>query len=249
METYLATLAANDEGDDDTTKRLFRGLIDGEALRWYNAQPQATRDNWVALKAAFEQEFREIGADSRIIARLNQLRMKASDTLRSYVQRVYQLIGKLSIPPPNNLQMEWFIAGLPELLDFEVRKVDPWNLGAVIDVAKKCERAARLSGRWTEKRPRKKVTFVEDEDSDDDAVEEEKVSRPSSSKTQQNQITKVVKDEMQTIKAALEDVKIQMADLKKGRRVVPTSRTNVWCTRCKKEGHFAHDCQADWRMI
>ena len=31
----MATLAANDEEDVDTTKRLFRGVIEGEALRWY----------------------------------------------------------------------------------------------------------------------------------------------------------------------------------------------------------------------
>lgn len=45
MEQYLATLAANDEGDEDTTKRLFRGLIDGEALRWYNTQDVALKAN------------------------------------------------------------------------------------------------------------------------------------------------------------------------------------------------------------
>ncbi|CAM6128594.1 unnamed protein product [Calypogeia fissa] len=58
MEQYLATLAANDEGDEDTTKRLFRGLIDGEALRWYNALDARVRADWARLKSAFEQEFR-----------------------------------------------------------------------------------------------------------------------------------------------------------------------------------------------
>jgi hypothetical protein len=103
MEQYLATLAANDEGDEDTTKRLFRGLIDGEALRWYNSLDVAVRGDWSRLRAAFEQEFREIGADSRVMARLNSIKMKPTDTLRSYTQKIQQLIGKLSTPPPANL--------------------------------------------------------------------------------------------------------------------------------------------------
>ena len=34
LDQFSATLAANDENDPDTTKRLFHGLLEGEALRW-----------------------------------------------------------------------------------------------------------------------------------------------------------------------------------------------------------------------
>ena len=57
LEQYLAILSANDEGDEDTTKRLFCGLLEGEALRWYGALDRAVKDDWPTLKAAFEQEF------------------------------------------------------------------------------------------------------------------------------------------------------------------------------------------------
>ena len=40
-----------------------------------------------------------------------------------------------------------------------------------------------------------------------------------------------------------------MPEIKKNSRSIPANRTNMWCTCCKKEGHFSHDCQADWRMI
>src|SRR5450759_4869205 len=134
MEQYLATLAANDEGDVDTTKRLFGGVIEGEALRWYSTLDVAVKNDWPTLKNAFEQEFREIGADSRVMSRLNAIKMKPSDTLRSYIQCVHQLVGKLSTPAPANLQMEWFLSNLLELLDFEVRKADPQTLNATIDI-------------------------------------------------------------------------------------------------------------------
>ena len=80
MEQYLATLAANDEGDEDTTKRLFCGLLEGEALKWYGSLDINVKADWPVLKAPFEQEFREIGADSRVMARLNSVKMKDSDT-------------------------------------------------------------------------------------------------------------------------------------------------------------------------
>ncbi|CAM6125094.1 unnamed protein product [Calypogeia fissa] len=251
MEQYLATLAANDEGDEDTTKRLFRGLIDGEALRWYNALDAGVRADWARLKSAFEQEFREVGADSRVMARLNAIKMKPADTLRSYTQRVQQLVGKLSTAPPANLQLEWFISGLPELLDFEVRKADPQTFAAAVDIAKKYEKSALLSGRWAEKKQKKKVRFEESDDSDDYLVEDQegKPNHHRAKESQQSQLTKIVKDEMQTLRAAIEEVKVQMADIKKARKPVPMARTNIWCTRCKKEGHFSHDCHVDWRMI
>ncbi|CAM6093919.1 unnamed protein product [Calypogeia fissa] len=182
------------------------------------------------------------------MSRLNSIRMKPFDTLRSYTQRVYQLIGKLSAPPPANLQLEWFVSGLLELLDFEVRKADPQTLLSAIDIAKKYEKSTLLSGRWAEKKQKKKVVIEEDDDSDDYVVEESlKSFQPANKVTQQ--LTKIVKDEMSSIKQALDEVKVQMADIKKARKPPPTSRTNVWCTRCKKEGHFSHDCPVDWRMI
>jgi Retrotransposon gag protein/Zinc knuckle len=248
MEQYLATLAANAEGDEETTKRLFRGVIEGEALKWYGTLDAAVKNDWPRLQAAFEQEFREIGADSQVMARLSSMKMEPADTLRSYTQRVHQLVGKLSTPPPANLQLEWFISGLPELLDFEVRKSDPQTLLAAIDIAKKYEKSALLSGRWAAKKKKKKVRFEESEDSDD--FVEERESQPVVSKSPvRSQLTKIVKDEMQTLRSAIEEVKVQMADIKKSRRAAPPSRTNIWCARCKKEGHYAHDCQADWRMI
>ena len=96
-----------------------------------------------------------------------------------------------------------------------------------------------LSGRWTErKQQKKKVTFADDEESDDYVEAEERPAAASSSKSQQAMLVKVVKDEMQTLRTALDEVKVQMADIKKNKRALPSSRTNVWCTRCKKGRTF-----------
>ena len=35
---------------------------------------------------------------------------------------------------------------------------------------------------------------------------------------------------------------MNLADNRKPRRIVPTSPTNVWCTRCGENGHYASEC-------
>jgi hypothetical protein len=100
------TLAANDENDPDTTKRLFHGLLEGEALRWYNGLLPAVKSNWDQLVRAFTTEFRDVGTDSRVLRKLGEVTMDPSDTLQSYSQKVQVLISKLANPAPANLQLE-----------------------------------------------------------------------------------------------------------------------------------------------
>ena len=47
---------------------------------------------------------------------------------------------------------------------------------------------------------------------------------------------------MKNIAEALEAIKVNLADNRKPRRIVPTSRANVWCSRCRDSGHFASEC-------
>ena len=47
---------------------------------------------------------------------------------------------------------------------------------------------------------------------------------------------------MKSIQESLEAIKVNLADNRKPRRIVPTSRTNVWCTRCGENGHYASEC-------
>ena len=47
---------------------------------------------------------------------------------------------------------------------------------------------------------------------------------------------------MKYIQESLEAIKVNLADNRKPRRIVPTSWTNVWCTRCGENGHYASEC-------
>ena len=47
---------------------------------------------------------------------------------------------------------------------------------------------------------------------------------------------------MKSIQELLEAIKVNLADNRKPRRIVPTSRANVWCTKCGENGHYASEC-------
>lgn len=59
-----------------------------------------------------------------------------------------------------------------------MRKEDRHTLVPAIVIAKRCEKAALLSGRWAGKK--KKTRFEESDESDDDSLEEDRASPPSS---------------------------------------------------------------------
>ena len=50
------------------------------------------------------------------------------------------------------------------------------------------------------------------------------------------------KQMMKSIQELLEAIKVNLANNQKPRRIVPTSRANIWCTRCGENGHYASEC-------
>ena len=50
------------------------------------------------------------------------------------------------------------------------------------------------------------------------------------------------KQKMKSIQESLEAIKVNLVDNRKPRKIVPTSRANFWCTRCRENGHYASEC-------
>jgi hypothetical protein len=48
---------------------------------------------------------------------------------------------------------------------------------------------------------------------------------------------------MKSIEESLEAIKVNLAENRKPRQTIPTSRMNVWCARCGDPGHYASECQ------
>lgn len=71
-----------------TLSNYFFGLIDKKTQKYYNALRLIVRAYYTRLKATFEQEFKEIRENSRIMIRLNTFKIKSIDILRSYNQYI-----------------------------------------------------------------------------------------------------------------------------------------------------------------
>ena len=50
------------------------------------------------------------------------------------------------------------------------------------------------------------------------------------------------KQVMKSIQETLEAIKVNLAESRKPRRIVPTSLANVWYSRCGDNSHYASEC-------
>lgn len=275
---FESTALANQE-NEAAQRRIFQGLLKGEALKWYQDVPDLIRNNWDQLRNDFLQAFREVGGEARALGRLSTLTMKSSESVRRYGQRVKALIQKLTTEIAPSLQVEWYVAGLPESMGFLIRQTGPKTLRDAMDAAANYENSAqslRKSLRRSEKQEkgrnqksdrkskhRKKVS--ESESSSEDSGSE--VSDPSSSSSdgersnspprrsystrglRKKTISNIKTEDpdskkmMKSIQESLEAIKVNLAENRKPRRLVPTSRSNVWCGRCGEPGHYPSECQ------
>jgi hypothetical protein len=278
MGEFEATTIANQE-DRAARQRIFQGLLKGEALRWYQDVPEAIQDNWDQLTDLFLRTFREVGGEARALGRLSKVTMRSNESVRKYGQRVKALIKKLTTEIAPSIQVEWYVAGFPEEMGFQIRQSRPASLREAMESAqnyensaqslrrsiKKSERMARGRGKKHEKKERRRRKYSDSEtassgsetdasltpssssESEEEASSSRRYSRVKREKASRRPI-KVKEEEddskkfMKSIQESLEAIKVNLAEHRAPRRVVPTTRANVWCPRCGKPGHYASEC-------
>jgi len=76
----------------------------------------------------FLKAFKEVGGEARALGQLSMLTMKNNKSVCKYGQRVKGLMQKLTTKIAPNLQVEWYVAGLPESLGFLIRQTRPRTL-------------------------------------------------------------------------------------------------------------------------
>lgn len=159
---FNSTAAANQE-EVATKLRIFQGLLKGEALQWYQDVPEPVRNDWEQLTTTFLRTFREVGGEARILGRLSKMRMKPNESVRRYGQRVRSLIHKLTPEIAANVQIEWYVAGFPEDMGFQVRQARPQTLQDAMEAAQNYEnskqslRQARRSSKTESSKRGKKI--------------------------------------------------------------------------------------------
>jgi hypothetical protein len=139
---FESTAVANQE-EDEAKQRIFQGLLKGEALKWYQDIPARDRNDWEQLTTTFLQAFREVGGEARALGRLSKMTMRTSESVRKYGQRVKALIQKLTMEIAPSVQVEWYVAGFPEAMGFQIRQTRPANLREAMEVAHNYENSAQ----------------------------------------------------------------------------------------------------------
>ena len=127
LTEFESTALANQE-ELAAKQRIFQGVLKGEALKWYQDVPDRIRDNWEQLTLLFLRTFREAGGEARALGRLSKMTMGTSDLVRRYGQRVKALIQKLTTDIAPSVQVEWYVAGFPEEMGFQIRQTQPATL-------------------------------------------------------------------------------------------------------------------------
>ena len=120
LTEFKSTAIANQE-EPATILRIFQGLLKGEALKWYQDVPERIRTNWEQLSSLFLRTFREAGGEARALGCLSKMTMKKSESVRRYGQRMKALIQKLTMEISPTVQVEWYVAGFPEKMGFQIR--------------------------------------------------------------------------------------------------------------------------------
>ena len=104
---------------------MFEGVLKGKVLKWFQDVPEDIRTDWDQLAVLFLRTFREAGGEARALGRLSKMTMKPSESVRKYGQRVRSLIQKLTTDIASNVQVEWYVSGIPEDMGFQTEPTEP----------------------------------------------------------------------------------------------------------------------------
>jgi hypothetical protein len=149
--------------DFEAKQRIFQGLLKGEALKWYQDVPEATRNDWNQLTNLFVKTFREAGGEARALGRLSRMTMKSSESVRRYGQRVKALIQKLTTEIAPSVQVEWYVAGFPEEMGFQIRQSRPGTLREAMEAAQNYEDSAQSLRNALKRSERKSKKYLKKE--------------------------------------------------------------------------------------
>ncbi|BFI43558.1 hypothetical protein MPTK2_Ug00340 [Marchantia polymorpha subsp. ruderalis] len=198
------------------------------------------------------------------------MKMEPDESVCRYGQRVRSLIHKLSPEIAASIQVEWYVAGLPDQMAFQVRQARPQTLQEAMEAAQNYEnskqsirqyrRSGKSSRRYRKKHQNRNLSSdssnsSSEESSETDGSDSEdgrSTRKPAGSKgyrkEKERTIVKVKEEypsEKRMIKdlvSSIEELKVQMVEEKKARKALPTLRNNVWCTKCGEAGHYNREC-------
>lgn len=118
-------------------------MLKGEALIWYQDIPKETRDSRAEFVALFLKTFREAGGEARALGRLSRMTMKLTESVWKYSQKVKSLIQKLTTKIAQSVQVERYVAGIPENMGFQIPQTRPATLREAMEAASNYENSVQ----------------------------------------------------------------------------------------------------------
>eukprot|EP00246_Nothoceros_aenigmaticus_P000532 TRINITY_DN1079_c0_g1_i1.p2 TRINITY_DN1079_c0_g1~~TRINITY_DN1079_c0_g1_i1.p2 ORF type:complete len:224 (-),score=28.33 TRINITY_DN1079_c0_g1_i1:1205-1777(-) len=152
---HFETLTTSN-GDEGERSKIFPTLLTRPTLDWYcrKAGRNSSPKSWAEWKIAFLDQFRSVVPVRVVLAELQYMRKRRSETIADYIHRFLRLLDMFPSDDGNPgcsafCAREWFLWGLPKEIDFycRIRSADIWNLDGVI-VAAEDYASAELASKW-----------------------------------------------------------------------------------------------------
>ena len=75
---FVSIANANQE-TEESKLRMFKGVLRGEALKWFQDVPEGVRTDWEELTLLILRTFRETGGEAQALGRLSKMAMKPNE--------------------------------------------------------------------------------------------------------------------------------------------------------------------------
>lgn len=162
IKLFESVSIANRETSDEDRLRIFPSLLRRRARSWYNHEstdPTGIR-TWAQLKEKFLRRFRELGYDSRVLTRLQNLRRERKENLRDYTERFQDLLDRIPKTGPGEpfsvqQAVDWYVTGLSREMETFCRRGKTDTIQDVIASAENFE-TSTLDTRRRDRRSTKK---------------------------------------------------------------------------------------------
>jgi hypothetical protein len=134
LEEFDTVADANEELVESKAK-MFHGMLQKAALKWFKALKAPVHANQAQLRERFVTKFREKGGESKVLQSLSNVRLRRKDSVRKYTQEFWTLISKLKESPTKTMKIEWYVLGVPKDMARHIRHAKVETLNAAIKAA------------------------------------------------------------------------------------------------------------------
>lgn len=170
---------------------------------------------WDTLRKSFEKEFCLLQDDNEIVAKIYNTKQGQKELARAYGRHLKELIGKMESQPVDGFKKRWFVEGPKPSLKRKMKIVPPSSYDDAYNGAMDLECEYKTS------KKKGKSSSEENDSSSDESGKEGSKKKGT---------------------ALQRDMECMMREFKAMKGSTSRTEGDVWCTKCKEEGHTKGTC-------